>query len=370
MDEDERSDNKQSKRDRFKGALARTKTKFKKEKENDKPKDTELPADVNDFLAAGRTSTSSWTQPKDSLPQRPTVSSLDEQSTSPASTRPSTSESLAQPFAASRSPRKIPVPKIDVSNAQRWPRANPVGTAEQEVNDFLRPEYQGRSQSANSFSNKPKKKGRGRGLSVSFIEAPPVIIGEGGDDAPTPPLEIGKARQRARSASPMPRRTQPEPAAPTNGTYGKRPSPVPPTRQAYPPPDVLQPRMLQRVQTGFSAHSPNASGLDREFEMTLGIGSNGHSPISTIGSTPNTPDIVSPKPIRIVQPPPAVFEEPDEHHTIKKQEPSTDLQQAFREGDALRMHLEKEAPDTTEEFVGWRPRRDINPGNQEPSKWP
>src|ERR1700742_2201440 len=186
MDEDDKVDNgtlpennnKQSKRDRLKGALARTKSKFKKD--SDKPKEADLPDDVNEFLAAGRTTTSSHDATGDAFPRRPTVNTSDEPSASPPSPRPSTSESFTNAFATQRSPKKVPVPKIDVSGSQRWPQAQPVGTSEQDINDFLRPEYQGRSQSVSSFSNKPKKKGRGRGLSVSFIEAPPVIIGEGG----------------------------------------------------------------------------------------------------------------------------------------------------------------------------------------------
>ncbi|KAJ9605815.1 hypothetical protein H2200_009664 [Cladophialophora chaetospira] len=370
MDEEDRPNNdistehnKTSKRDRFKGALSRTKSKFKKD--NDKPKEeAALPDDVNDFLAAGRTSTSSRASTGETPQRHPTVVTTNEQTSSPVSARPSTSDSFTNSVASQRSPRKLPVPKIDVSTAQRWPRAQPVGlgTAEQDINDFLRPEYQVRSQSASSFSNKPKKKGRGRGLSVSFIEAPPVIIGEGGDNAPTPPLEIGKARQRARSASPMPSRGQVPPEAP-NGTYGKRPSPVPPPiLQAHAPPDVLRPRGLQRVQTaGFAANAPGASGLDKEFEMTLRMGSNTTSPASAGGSTPNTPDIIAPKPIRVVQPPPAVLEEPTEPHIVKKGLADTNLREKFREGDALRMHLEKESPEVVDEIREGRSLRRHTP---------
>ena len=53
------NNDKTSKRDRFRGALARTKSKFKKE--NDRTKEKDLPDDVNDFLSAGRTSISSLT---------------------------------------------------------------------------------------------------------------------------------------------------------------------------------------------------------------------------------------------------------------------------------------------------------------------
>ncbi|KIW69978.1 hypothetical protein PV04_02290 [Phialophora macrospora] len=366
MDEDDRADsavspenNKQSKRDRFKGALARTRSKFKKE--NERPKEAELSDDVNDFLAAGRPSTSSAGNP---LPRGPTAATTDEQSPSPVSPRPSTSDSFTNPFAAQRSPRKISVPKIDVSTAQRWPRAQSVGTTEQDINNFLRPEYQARSVSASSLSNKAKKKGRGRGLSVTFMEAPPVIIGEGGDDAPTPPVEIGKARQRARSASPMARRGQHPPEGSMNGTYGKRPSPVPPPpSQGHAPPDVLRPRVLQRVQTGFAADPAGTSGLDKEFEMTLRVGAIANSPVSGGASAPDTAEIISPRPVRIVQPPPAVFEEPAESQNVTEEVPSTSPRDKLREGDALRMHFDRDEPDG--EIRDGRPLR----REQEPSNW-
>ncbi|EXJ61671.1 hypothetical protein A1O7_02100 [Cladophialophora yegresii CBS 114405] len=372
MDEDDRGDSavspensKHSKRDRLKGALARTKSKFKKE--NERPREPDLPDDVNDFLSAGRTSVSSAGHP---LPQRSNVTPTDEQSISPTSTRPSTSDSSTNPFAAPRSPRKISVPKIDVSNAQRWPRAQSVGTTgttEQDINNFLRPEYQARSQSASSFSGQPKKNRRGRKLSVSFNEAPPVVIGEGGDDAPTPPVEIGKARQRARSASPMSGRGQHLPEGSMNGTNGKRPSPVPPPpSQVHAPPDVLRPRMMRRVQTGFAIDSAGISGLDKEFEMTLRVGDTA----SRGGSTSDTPEIIAPRPVRVVQPPPAVFEESAESSTVKKEPASTNLRGKFREGDALRMHLDKQGPDVVDDIREGRPMgRGTAQSKQEPSNW-
>ncbi|OAL33172.1 hypothetical protein AYO20_07489 [Fonsecaea nubica] len=382
MEEDENVDNatsaennKQSRRERLKGALSRTKSKFKKHT-SDTNEERDLPDDVNEFLAAGRTSLSSGPRPVDSLPhlqRTPATSNLDQ--SSPVSTRPSTSESFTNPSAPQRSPKKVSVPRIDVTNSQRWPRAQPIGTTEQDINDFLRPEYQGRSQSVSSFSNKPKRKGRGRGLSVSFIEAPPVIIGEGGDDAPTPPVEISKARQRARSASPMPNRGQSQSrdhsGSPTNGAYDLRNAPLPhPPRQGGPPPDILRPRMLQRVQTGNFSGSRGASALDKEFEMTLRLGSNAvNSPVSP-GESPNTPELHAPKPVRVIHPPPPVLEEPIQSHIVKKEVQSTDLRKQFREGDALRMHLDTEAPDVVDSIAGdGAVRGGIHPDEQRPSKW-
>ncbi|KEF56506.1 uncharacterized protein A1O9_06693, partial [Exophiala aquamarina CBS 119918] len=344
MDEDDKADDasqetphKTSKRDRFKGALARTKSKFKKHGDKN-DEDHILSDDVNDFLAAGRTSMSSLnnTAPSrgDALPYHPTPSN-------PHSPRPSTSDSASftQP---KQSPRRLNVPRIDVSNSQRYPGALPIGTSNSEstpTNDFLRPEYQSRSQSVSSLA---KGKRRSRGLSVTFIEAPPVIIGIGGDDAPAPPVEISKARARARSVSPMRNRTQANdpvyspnrsPHQPSNGGPG-----LPSHGPRQTPPDILKPRALQRIQTGLTPTTPvGRSDLDKEFEMSLQLWGGVHTPASSTAS-PLTPEIFAPTPIRPVHPPPAVMEMP-EPHELKKEHSSGTLRKHFREeGSALRTH--------------------------------
>lgn len=380
MDEDDKADDashetphKTSKRDRFKGALARTKSKFKKHGDKNE-EDHILSDDVNDFLAAGRTSLSSLnhTTPSrgDALPYHPTPSN-------PHSPRPSTSDSASftQP---KQSPRRlnVNVPRIDVSNSQRYPGALPIGTSNSEsvpTNDFLRPEYQNRSQSASSLA---KGKRRSRGLSVTFIEAPPVVIGIGGDDAPAPPVEISKARARARSVSPMRNRAQANdpvyppnrsPYQPANGgpglpNHGPRPT----------PPDILKPQALQRIQTGLTPTTPvGKSDLDKEFEMSLQLWGGVHTPASSTAS-PVTPEILAPKPIRPVQPPPAVMEIP-EPHELKKEHSSGDLRKHFREeGNALRTHHDEPTPEPSGE-VSATPRSaassGISPHDQRPSRW-
>ena len=391
MDEDDRADEgtndtpqKSSRRDRFKGALARTRSKFKK----DKPEANVLSDDVDDFLAAGRTSTSSQNARslgQDSLPYHPTPGfHTSAPATDPNSPRPSTSDSSS--FTHSKqSPKKVNVPRIDVSTSQRYPDAQPIGTSNVEdvISDFLRPAYQNRSQSASSLA---KSKRRARGLSVSFVEAPPLVIGIGGDDAPAPPVEISKARARARSVSPMRNRSQPnDPVytpnqqphpsnAPTGlhklNTHGPHPS----------PPDILRPRGLQRIQTGLSPVTPvGTSSLDQEFEMTLQKGAGAKSP-STSSASPATPEIHAPRPIRPVKPPPAVMEVP-EPHVLKKESPSGDLRSHFREGDALRMHMDEPGSDPSNEVSpqsvpssGVSPNRNppdsgIGPNHPTPSRW-
>ena len=209
---EESFDGKLSRRGRLKDALNRTKTKISKVKEErdarkqkqeqEGPK-LKLDNDVNDFLSAGRSSVASS--------HRPSVDTL------AASPRPSTSESRSQP-----SPRRvlpISVPRIDVSASSRFPHAKEVdpdalvdqvgssaiSSADLQSNSLLKPAYKSRSQSATSIASSDRK-ARIRGLSVGFANVPPVIIGEGGEEAEAPPMEISRAKARARSASPQGRR--------------------------------------------------------------------------------------------------------------------------------------------------------------------
>ena len=262
------------------------------------------------------------------------------------------------------------MPRIDVSSSQRWPAQQPIGQQGRRQAGseaaFLRPEYHSRSQSATSLT---KRKGRARGLSVTFIDDPPVVIGEGGDDAPTPPVEISKAkaRARARSVSPMSYRVRPRDAAamnerstPINGPRGAHP---PPPANRHEPPDVLKPRGLRRAQTGMSPSSASpASGLDREFEMTLRLAPAVSS--SDGQGTSTTPQIIAPQPVRPVQPPPAVIDRPD-FQLDKTGLSSTDLKNRFREGDVLRMHHDPDAPNVEEMTSASASSKEVSPDQQE-----
>jgi hypothetical protein len=77
------------------------------------------------------------------------------------------------------------LPKLDVSMASRWPTAAEVNR--------LRDTSRGRSVSL--------KRGR-KGLNVRFTDSQPEIIGEGGDEAEAPTVEIS-ARRRAHSHPPI-----------------------------------------------------------------------------------------------------------------------------------------------------------------------
>jgi len=324
---DSPADGKASRRDRFRGALQRTKSKFKKD--DNKTAELEEPKvndDVEDFLAGGRTSTSTRPSVSDTFTER-----------SPSPRRPSTASSLPSQL----SPRKIVVPRIDISQAQRWPAAQSIQTPHSAVSsDFLRPEYQGRSHSMSSFS---KHKGRARGLSVMFNEAPPIVIGEGGDEAETPTVEISRAKIRARSVSPVAiRPASSEAETASSGSFMRRKplamqvdaANMKSLQQGQPPSvGVFTQRRLQRTQTGLDE---TKSAVDREFEMSL------QSPITATPSTPgaactsNYVAIHHPKPIHPPVPIPQI-KIPDPELARRQSRTYThDFHMQLEEGRALR----------------------------------
>lgn len=259
------------KRGRFKDVLDRTKHKIaekvREEKEARKwsshsSKD-ESPSDtgIDDFLAAGRVKTSSSTHLSvfsDSASESGTPPN--DRSTPP---RPSTSDSKTQ-----TSPKRVHVPRIDVSASQRFPNAKeiaPHGPVElpgsfasdntsQGKTLLLKPEYKSRSQSASSIAS-ASRKARIRGLSVGFANVPPVIIGEGGDEAEAPPVEISRAKmRRAKSASPQGRIPQ---HTSDLGADGRRP--VPGRGHTDNSIDVFNPKPMSRVQTGMMPANSQAN---------------------------------------------------------------------------------------------------------------
>jgi hypothetical protein len=247
---------KQSKQNRWRGAISRTKSKFKSKDDktlDDKSSDGEatLPDDVNKFLQAGRPSTLDFQNP-DSLPKHP-------------------------------APRRVQVPRIDVSTSQRWPNQQTLKLEESSA--LLHPEYQIRSQSQGSLH---RRQNRPRNLSVSFDDAPPVVIGIGGDEAETPPIEI--SRPRARSASPLSqsrmRAGVVEEPSPT-----RRDSEGEVTESTHESSKKLLPGyQLEMVDTGM-AHlmDPKSnSDFNREFDMTRRRESGPASPDSTALVVSNT----------------------------------------------------------------------------------
>lgn len=333
-----------SRKDRWKSALGRTKTKLRERSKKGDHEDFKLSDDVNDFLQAGRPSTD-----KLLYPEFDQESMVQAGLTRPgqADSRNSTPSIPVQP--ASRSPRGIPIPKIDVTRSQRWPGQQQLRDLKaQEIDDFLRPaqrpEQHSRSQSQGAIPG-TRKGPRLRNLSVAFLEAPPVVIGEGGDEAEAPPTEIGRAKARARSVSPIPgrgmevRRKQVLPGA-SPAVYGTSPH------------GNFEQQRLVRIQTGMphptSAASKSSAEMS-EFEMSL----QSPSPVTTNRGPP--PAWVSHAEVRAAHPrrtpppiPPPTRDAPNEVEAAQFAQTSygerhlrpvmvnQDLRMQFEEGQALR----------------------------------
>ena len=85
------------------------------------------------------------------------------------------------------SPTRKPVPRINVSSSPRWPEAQNVTSGE----GVLQPT----DDQEDIGSYVPTKPRRREGLTVSFTENAPQIIGEGGIEAEDPTLAISQTRQ-------------------------------------------------------------------------------------------------------------------------------------------------------------------------------
>ncbi|KAI9712961.1 MAG: hypothetical protein M1812_006708 [Candelaria pacifica] len=85
-----------------------------------------------------------------------------------------------------------PAPRIDTSTAKRWPAASEV-----EVPNLLAPNRPRTNSRGRSWSPKRSKKG----LNVKFSNAQPEIIGEGGDEADSPPQDVSNRRAMSHSPS-------------------------------------------------------------------------------------------------------------------------------------------------------------------------
>ncbi|KAK5016225.1 hypothetical protein LTR39_002194, partial [Cryomyces antarcticus] len=93
--------------------------------------------------------------------------------------KPSTNKPQASPQ------RALVTPRIDIAAAQRWPGASQLKQIASPASPFpssMRPKDGSSSR-------------RGNNLTVSFARTAPEIIGEGGDDAESPAVEVSKARR-------------------------------------------------------------------------------------------------------------------------------------------------------------------------------
>jgi len=130
-------------------------------------------------------------------------------------------------------------PRLDISNATRYPQALNISQAPQLS---LRPA----SRSPGIATGRKPVPNR-RGLLVRFVDTYPEVIGEGGDECPEPTMEISR-RKRTRVAPPQP---SPRP-----------PAALPPKSQSdmtslNMASDDFTPKPLKRSQTGYSSiHDP------------------------------------------------------------------------------------------------------------------
>lgn len=193
---------------------------------------------------------------------------------------------------------------------------------------------------------------RPRNLSVAFLEAPPVIIGEGGDEAEAPTIEIGRTKARARSVSPMPARAM------EGNPQQLRRKQMPTSAGSAGSGSTIslrhfEPQRLARVQTGaIPTSATSKSSADIEFEMSLQAPtpktatrqpSPQYSP--EYGRPPAHPNRLPPPP---PPPPPPAMDGPAEveaaqfaqtnygQRHIRPATASEDLRMQFEEGQALR----------------------------------
>lgn len=80
--------------------------------------------------------------------------------------------------AAAKTSQDLPAPRIDTSAARRWPSAAEVIQA-----------------TTSTPNDRSRKTPRRKGLHVSFSNSPPVVIGEGGDEAELPTIALSKSQE-------------------------------------------------------------------------------------------------------------------------------------------------------------------------------
>ncbi|GIZ42911.1 hypothetical protein CKM354_000615900 [Cercospora kikuchii] len=134
-------------------------------------------------------------------------------------------------------------PRLDIAIAKRWPEAHQVRAMGEESPVPDRPTF-----------TKPKRR---KGLTVGFAKTQPEIIGEGGDEAPDPPREIGRRKAAmARSVSDA----RPGPRSPplSQGGFGHTREPSLPhaAEEDFVPPPV------RRVNT---SHNELSAPMSRKF---------------------------------------------------------------------------------------------------------
>jgi hypothetical protein len=162
-----------------------------------------------------------------------------------------------------------PVPRIDISSSPRWPDTFDI--TEHEASDRL---VLNENDGASEGRTKPARR---KGLVVSFSDAAPLIIGEGGEEAEAPTRWISQMKQSSTTKSSTedeaPSNLDNSPATITHPSQELSSLPVSPVD------DEPQPRGPVRAPTGFGddgsgqrVGSQNKDMKDTNIELPLPIG--------------------------------------------------------------------------------------------------
>jgi hypothetical protein len=240
-----------TKRERVRGAVQRGVSKVKKsDDESTRDGEFTLNDDVKDFL----TFRSPYSKPAAVPPSTPESQKRDTSPSTPPSSKTEIDDFLHKtdpsdvlPHFPTPSRDPLPVPRIDVNRSPRFPHARDL----LRVDDNADTVFALRTQ--DDSGNPPRRKARRQGLAVRFSDSPPIIIGEGGDDAEEPTMYLLDTIARSRSDAPMPEPQRYLGQVPSSQIPRK---PVPSPTRHISPPHIL-PQNLQSM----------------EFDMTLMPGS-------------------------------------------------------------------------------------------------
>jgi hypothetical protein len=191
-----------TKRERFRGAVQRGVSKVKKsDEESTRDGEFTLNDDVKDFL----TFRSPYSKPAAVPPSTPDSQRRNTSPSTPPPFKPDignflhkTDPSDVLPHFPTLSRDPLPVPRIDVNKSPRFPHARDLLGEENDNVDTI----SGLRMQDDSGSP-PRRKARRQGLAVRFSDNPPIIIGEGGDDAEEPTIYLLDKIARSRSDAPM-----------------------------------------------------------------------------------------------------------------------------------------------------------------------
>jgi hypothetical protein len=186
-----------TKRERLRGVVQRGVGKVKKsDEESTRDGEFTLNDDARDFLAFR----SPYSKPAAVQSSPPPSQKPD---TKPTTAPPPLKQDVDDPSdvlphfpTPSRDP--LSVPRIDVAKSPHFPQARDLLVENDEADMVSSLRIQDDPESP------PKRKTRRKGLAVRFSDSPPIIIGEGGDDAEAPTMSLMHTRARARSDASMP----------------------------------------------------------------------------------------------------------------------------------------------------------------------